>query len=550
MSFRNLVEVHRTQADRFGPRPALRFRRWGMFVDLSWADYRENALACAAALADAGVVRGDRVGLLSENRAEWLIADMGIMTAGAVNVPAHCGIPAPAIARQMADAGINWLFVSNSAQLTKAREAQKDIPTLNGIIVFDHSARADDAPSWQAFLQRGRRALPSLAEELERREQNLSGNDLATIMYTSGTTGNPKGVMLTHGNLLSNAVSMMELMAGEDDIVLLSWLPLSHIFARTCDHYMTLVIGALLVLSESVETVAGDLQEVHPTRLHGVPRFWEKMLAAAQAYPDPAKVLRMMFGRRIKRMMSGGAPLPPSVAAAYHAAGLPLLQGYGLTETAPVLTANRPDNFRIESAGQAIGGVELRIAPDAEILCRGPMVMKGYWNQPDATNACIDPDGWFHTGDMGRLDDQGFLYITGRKKELIVLSNGKKVAPTEVEAILQSEPLIEQAVVHGDNKNFLTALIVPNWARVKAALPNLAAAPEQLAKDPAVLRLFQERIDSALVNCAAWEQVKCFFLRPTPFTPETGELTVSLKLKREVIFQKHAAEWEALYQTE
>jgi len=546
MEFRNLVEVHRDQAERYGARPALRYRRHGLFRDMTWADYREQSLAAAAALVEAGIQPGDRVGLLSENRVEWLVADMAIMTAGAINVPSHSGIPGPGVARQMADAGARWLIASNTLQLAKAREARKELPNLKGIAVFDRAAAADDAIAWPGFLQRGRRALASLAPELERRERALAGDDLATIMYTSGTTGVPKGVMLSHGNILSNVDAMLDLIPRDLDVLLLSWLPYSHIFARTCDHYLSLRAGLLMALSESLDTLPGDLAEVRPTHLHGVPRFWEKMLAAARATPAPEKVLRAMFGGRIVWLMSGGAPLPPAIGQAYRDAGLPLLQGYGLTETAPVLTTNRPNHFRVESAGLAIPGVELKIEPDGEIICRGPMVMKGYWNQPAATDACLK-DGWFYTGDMGHLDADGFLHITGRKKELIVLSSGKKVAPTEVEAILQGDPLIEQAVVHGDNKNFLSALIVPNWAKVRATLPQVSGEPEALVKDPAVVALFQQHIDAALANATNWEQVKRFFLRPRPFTPDGGELTVSLKLKRDVILQRHAADWDALY---
>jgi long-chain acyl-CoA synthetase len=548
MKHRNLVELHRVQAASLAPRPALRYRHYGLFTDITWADYREQALACAAALAEAGIAPGDRIGLISENRPEWLIADMAIMTAGAVNVPAHCGMPAIGVAKQMADAGVSWLFVATAGQLAKAREVCKELSDLKGIVVFDRAAAGQDAPSWEAFLQRGRRALAHLGDEMQRREESLNADSLATIMYTSGTTGNPKGVMLTHGNLLSNAEAMSQLIANDLDDVLLSWLPLSHIFARTCDHYFSMYCGILIAMSESIETLPADLQEVQPTRLHGVPRFWEKMLAAAQASPAPDKLLKAMFGRRIKWLMSGGAPLPPAVGQAYRNAGLPLLQGYGLTETSPVLTCNLPDKYRIESAGLAIPGVELKIAPDSEILARGECIMKGYWKQPEATKACIDADGWFHTGDMGHIDTDGFLFITGRKKDLIVLSNGKKVAPTEVESLLQQEPAIEQAVIRGDMKSYLTALIVPNWSRLRQTLPDAKGTDEQLANDPRVIALFQQRIDALLANLSPWEQVKRVFVRPKPFTPDTGELTVSLKLKRDVIFKNHAAEWDKLYQ--
>jgi long-chain acyl-CoA synthetase len=417
------------------------------------------------------------------------------------------------------------------------------------VVAFDRSAAAADAVSWAGFLQRGRQALAEVGPELDRREQALGPDDLATLMYTSGTTGAPKGVMLTHGNLLANAEQTLGNVDKDIDVVVLSWLPLSHIFARLCDHYLSLRAGCLVALVESADTVPYDIAAVQPTHLCGVPRFWEKMQAAAQlgaASPEEAgKRLKMMFGRRIRILMSGGAPLPPAIGRAYIAAGLPFVQGYGLTETSPVLTCSRPETYRIETSGQAVPGVELKIAPDGEILARGPNIMKGYWNQPAATAAVLK-DGWFHTGDMGRLDPDGYLIITGRKKELLVMSSGKKVFPTEVESMLQADPCIEQAVVYGDARNFLTALIVPHWPAVKQAL-KVDGTDDDLAKNPAVERLLRERIDAALAGTAGWEQVKKFVIRPRPFSVEAGELTVSLKLKREVVFQKHAAELSALY---
>lgn len=545
MSFRNLVELHRTQVERLGPKPALRHRVDGLFRDTTWTEYGAIVRACAAGLADAGVKPGDRVGLLAENRPEWLFADFGIMAAGAVNVPCHAGIPAGPAARLLADAGASWLFVSTAAQLAKAREIVKELPAIRGVVVFDRDAAAPDAPSWSAFLQRGRRALRAGAAELDRRAAALTGDDLATIMYTSGTTGVPKGVMLTHGNLLINAEQILDYAPKDIDVVLLNWLPFSHIFARLSDHYFSVRAGFLMALADSVDTLPADILEIQPTHIHGVPRFWEKMLAAARAYPDPDKVLRAMFGRRVRWLMSGGAPLPPEICKAYRAAGLPLLQGYGLTETAPVLTINSPDDYRVESAGKAIPGVELKIADDGEILARGPNVMKGYWKQPEATAEVIR-DGWFHTGDMGHMDADGFLYITGRKKDLIVLSNGKKVTPSGVENMLLSDPHLEQAVVFGDHRNFLTAVLVPNWAKVRQTL-SLTGTGEDLAKRPAVEEFLQRRVDDVLKSTAAWEQVKKFVIRAKPFGIETGEMTVSLKLKRDAIRARHAEELDQLY---
>lgn len=542
MPFANLVHMHREQAERFGRRVALRYRKHGLHRDVTWADYRDTAAACAAGLVAAGVQVGDRVGLLAENRVEWLLSDMGILTAGAVNVPAHAGLPGPAVARQFADAGVKWLFVSGPAQMEKVPAIREALPELLGVVAFEPAAGAQ---SWAGFLQRGRAA--GLGTEIAKRETGLGDETLATIMYTSGTTGNPKGVMLTHGNLLSNAEAVAQVVQWPGDVVLLSWLPYSHIFARLCDHYLSIRSGFTVVLSESPEAAAADLAEVRPTHMHGVPRFFEKMLAAAGTTPQEwAKRLPRLFGDRIQWLMSGGAPLPPHVAEAYHAAGLFLVQGYGLTETSPVMTVNKKTDFRIPSVGKPIPGVEVKIASDGEILTRGPNVMRGYWKQPQATAAVLR-DGWFHTGDLGRIDEDGFLTINGRKKELLVLSNGKKVYPTEVEAALQSDPCVEQAVVYGDGRRFLTALIVPNWSAVRTAVGPLPGTEDDWANADVVRSLLRDRICAAQSGMVSWEQVREFVVLPRPFSPATGELTVSLKLRREVIFGKHVASLDGLY---
>jgi long-chain acyl-CoA synthetase len=554
MDYRNLAELHRRQAERLGPRPAVRFKRHGLYHDLSYQDYHADALACAAALAEAGVQPGDRVGLLGENCLEWLIADMGILAAGAVNVPPHSPLSARQVHFQLADAGACWLFVSTAEQLAKVRQVRGELPGLRGVVVFDRRAAGDDASSWAGFLQRGRQALPRQREELARRERALAGEDLATIMYTSGTTGNPKGVMLTHGNLLTNAVASDNASPRSADAVLLGWLPLSHIYARTVDHYLSLVAGVPLCLAESPDTVIENLKEIEPTHLSSVPRLYEKVLAAVGC-PDPkelGKRLRALFGPRIDWLGSGGAALPPAVAETFAAAGLLILQGYGLTESSPVISFNRKTKYKLASVGQAIPGVEVKIAPDGEVLTRGPHVMKGYWNNPQATAETIR-DGWLHTGDLGTLDEEGFLTITGRKKELMVLSNGKKVVPTQIEGLLLADDCIDQAVVYGEGRNFLTALIVPHWENVRRTLDRAGAPPlgdgeEALAHHAAVRDLLRRRIDAALADMAGWEQVKQFVVLPRPFTVAAEELTVSLKLRRSVVFQKYRAELDALYQ--
>jgi long-chain acyl-CoA synthetase len=552
MTDHNLAALHRRQAERLGPRPALRFKRHGLYHDLGWEAYREQALACAAALVDSGIAPGDRVGLLAENSIEWLVADLGILAAAAVNVPPHAPLSARQVHFQLADAGVRWLFVSTRAQMDKVRQIRKDLPALAGVITFDASAAGDDAVSWVGFLQRGRRALPRLRAELDRREAALGLDDLATIMYTSGTTGNPKGVMLTHGNLLSNAFACNEASPRLADAVLLCWLPFSHIYARTADHYVSLVSGAVLCLGESAETVVQNLADVQPTHMSSVPRLYEKVLAAV-ASADPQEIgrrLRGLFGPRVDWLGSGGAPLPPPIAHALHDAGLLVLQGYGLTESSPVITFNRKAHYKLETVGQAIPGVEVKIAPDGEILTRGPHVMKGYWNNPAATAEAIQ-DGWLYTGDLGCLDADGFLTITGRKKELLVLSNGKKVVPTYLEGLVAGEPCIDQAVIYGEGRNFLTALIVPQWDNLRKTL-RAEGTPERepeeaLARNPAVQALLRRRIDAALQDVSSWEQVRKFIVLPRPFSIAAEELTVSLKLRRTVVFDKYRKELEALY---
>lgn len=553
MTYQNLAAMLRDQSDRLGPRPALRFKRHGLYHDLNWADYRAAALACAAALIECGVQPGDRVGLLSENRVEWLLADMGILTAGAVNVPPHAPLTAAQVQFQLADAGASWLFVSTRDQLAKVRQVRHDLPALRGVVVFERTA-ASDAIGWDAFLQRGRAALGRLTEEMARREAAIALDDLATIMYTSGTTGNPKGVMLTHGNLLSNVHAALAVSLMHPDDFALTWLPFSHIYARTVDHYKAIAAGTLLALAESADTVVANLDEVQPTHFNAVPRFYEKLLTAV-ASPDLAKTARRLrdcFGPRMRWLGAGGAPLPVPVAKAYHAAGITIYQGYGLTESSPVISFNREGNCRIGTVGEPIPGVEVRIAEDGEILTRGPHVMKGYWNNPQATAEAIQ-DGWLHTGDLGQLDADGFLTITGRKKELLVLSNGKKVVPSYIEGLLLADACIDQAVVHGEGRNFLTALIVPHWPNLRKELASqgtpLDSQPETaLAQNEAVRTCLQRRIDTALANVASCEQVKRFVVLPQPFTVAADELTVSLKLRRNVVLTKYRSQLDTLYQ--
>jgi long-chain acyl-CoA synthetase len=336
--------------------------------------------------------------------------------------------------------------------------------------------------------------------------------------------------------------------------VSLCWLPLSHIYARTVDFYEGIVAGVTFCLAESADTVVQNLAEIQPTHLSCVPRFYEKLLAAIGS-PDAAVTaakLRAVFGPRIKFLGAGGAPLPLSIEQTLRAAGLPILPGYGLTESAPVITFNQKKCNKAGTVGRAIPGVEVKIAPDGEILARGPNIMPGYWHNPQATAEAVR-DGWLYTGDLGSLDADGFLTITGRKKELLVLSNGKKVVPPHIEGLLVADECIDQAVVYGEGKHYLTALVVPQWDQVRKAVAesgqSLAGchSEEELARHPAVLEALKKRVAARLTDVAGYEQVKKFVVVPRPFTVAADELTVSLKTRRNVIFEKYQPQLDALY---
>ncbi|MBM4070032.1 MAG: long-chain fatty acid--CoA ligase [Planctomycetes bacterium] len=549
---KNLVHALRVQAERLGHVPAVRWKRFGRYQDLSWSDYYEQVQECAAALVAAGAAVGDRIGLLSENRLEWLLADMGIMAAGGVNVPPHAPLTAKQVQFQLADAGVRWLFVSTREQLDKIRQVRHELPELRKVIVFDRIAAGDEAVSWAGFLQRGRTLLGEQREQLRHREDGLHADSLATIMYTSGTTGNPKGVMLTHGNLLSNARATDAASPRPVDSVLFNWLPFSHIYARTVDHYLSVIAGIPLCLAESVDTVVDNLGDIRPTHMSSVPRFYEKVLTAVQCgdEAETGRRLRNIFGPRIDWLGSGGAPLPVAIAEAFKRAGILLLQGYGLTECAPVISFNRKDSYKLETVGQAIPGVEIAIGPDGEVLTRGSHVMKGYWNNSQATAEAVR-DGWLHTGDLGTLDADGFLTITGRKKEVLVLSNGKKVVPNQLECLLIADPCIDQAVVHGEGRNFLSALIVPHWENLARAMKEAGLSgdgvPATLCGREDVRSFIACRIDCALAELSPWEQVRKLVLLPRPFSVEAEELTVSLKMRRNVISERYREELDRLY---
>jgi long-chain acyl-CoA synthetase len=549
--------MHRRIAGRLGRRTALRFKRDGHYHDVSWTDYQRRVDRAAAGLIGLGVQPGDRVGLLAENSVDWLAADLAILSAGAVDVPVHAPLVPNQVAYQLRHSEVRGVVVSHQGQADKVLAELGELPGLEWLVAFApvQAHGRIRGLSWNALQQAGHQRGAAGLAEVRRRQDALGRDDLATIIYTSGTTGNPKGVMLTHGNLLGNAEAMAAVAVIAPDEVLLSWLPYSHIYARTCDHYLMILTGGTVCLAESVDTLVRNLAETEPTWFTAVPRFYEKVWASVEplAPAERAPALRALFGPQIRRLSSGGAPLERRIAEAFHEAGIPLFEGYGLTESASGISFNRPDRLRHGTVGPVITGTEVKIAADGEILARGPCIMKGYWKDPEATRAALDAEGWLHTGDVGTLDGDGFLTITDRKKDLIITSGGKNIAPAELERLLCRDPYIDQVVVYGDRKPFVSALIVPSLARLATEAESLGLNLPPAVSDDDVIHceslhgFMQERVARIMEAVSPPERVRSFLLLARPFQIASGEMTATLKVRRRHIIDKYRDRLDALY---
>ena len=549
----NLCHLHRTMSRRMGDKIAMRFPSLGRFRDISYRDVRRQADRAAAGLITLGIAPGDRVGILSENRVEWPIADLGILSAGAADVTMHAPLSADQVEYQLGHSEARGVLVSNQDQADKVIARLDDLPDLEFLVSFESVTLPESRLlqlSWQGLCHRGARA--SLDDQIASREQALDSSSLATLIYTSGTTGNPKGVMLTHGNLLSNVESMIPIAFLEPDDILLSWLPYSHVYARLTDNYLATGAGITVALAAGIDTLIADLDTIKPTWLTAVPRFYEKIWASVEALdPDTrANRLKTIFGPRIRQLNSGGAPLPRHVCDGFDQAGLPILEGYGLTETSPVISFNHAEAYRFGSVGLPIPGVEVRIAQDGEILTRGPHVMAGYWKNPEATEAVI-VDGWFHTGDVGTIDEDGFLSITDRKKDLFVTSAGKNVAPAVIERLLTTDPLFDQAVVYGDGRNFISAVVVPNLPLLETLATTNDTAMETadgLITSPELLAIIDSKVSELMESVSQPERVKKCLVLDKPFQLENDELTATLKVRRRHIIAKYEDRLEAFYE--
>ncbi len=550
-----IVEILCRRVDTDGERPALAVKQAGQFRWLTWNELAADIAQTTAVLVELGIAPGDRVAHLSENRHEWVIADFAIQMAGAIHVPIHAPLTGPQIAWQVRHSGAKVLLVSTGEQAAKL--APLEAEQLRHVAIASYDELPKPLAGKRVPTLASLKATASLHKGIDAAcasRKAARPDSLATILYTSGTTGEPKGVMLTQHNLASNTLATIEAFGFADDDLRLNFLPLSHIFARTCDLYCWLAGGTRMAIAESRETVIADCQAIQPTVLNGVPHFYDRVYRglSEKGLAEVPGALKAALGGAVRYCCGGGAALPVHLFDYFHSHGVPLLQGYGLTESSPVISLSSVKAFRRGASGRPIPGIEVRIADDGEILTRGPNVMVGYYENPEAT-ADVLKDGWLHTGDLGHLDADNFLTITGRKKEIIVTLGGKNIAPVYLESLLTQDPLILQALVIGDDRPCLAALLVPNHDALLGELARqgiVAVSRDETLTHPQVRALFEQRIADCLKDVAPYEQVRAFALLPRSFTIEAGEMTAKLTLRRKVIEQHFATVIESLYRRE
>jgi long-chain acyl-CoA synthetase len=559
--------------------------------DITYDEVLEVVKRAVAGLEDRGIGRGQRVAILSENRPEWALVDYACLCAGVWDIPVYTTLTVHQVAYLLEDSGAELAFVSSAEQMEKALAASAQQGRELQVVVFDPPASLPaGVVSWQAFLDSGRQRADAWSDDDFRASALRAGpDDVATLIYTSGTTGDPKGVMLSHGNLASNvrAAGVVFDLSDADNTV--SFLPLSHVLQRMVD-YLFFWVGCRIAYPRSIKTLVADLKVIRPTVVVSVPRIYEKIYnGVMEAHglkkklidwavrvadraadirltgSEPSGTLALQYriadklvfskvrkavGGRLRFFVSGGGPLSPELCRFFYSIGLTILEGYGLTETSPVTNVNTLDAFRIGTVGKVVPGTEIHIAHDGEILVRGPQVMKGYYKKPDATAEVIDAEGWFATGDIGEVDEDGFLTITDRKKDLIVTAGGKNVAPQPIENRLKTNPLIEQAIMIGDRRRYCVMLIVPafgpleTWARGAGIEWESRAG---LVADPRVVGHVEAEALAMLADLASFETPKKFALLPEELTEENGFLTPSLKIKRRVVNERFEGLIDALY---
>jgi long-chain acyl-CoA synthetase len=597
MAADTLARMFWDRVERSGERPAQQFKQNGGWKTITWQEVGDVVREVTLGLLALGRGKGDAVALLSTSRAEWVQADFAIFSAGCVTVPVYPSYPPDLIAYVVNDSGAKTIIVEDPGQLAKVLEARDKMPSLEHIVVIS----GYDAPqppkmvlTWESLRRLGRDSADAHRSTLADRVASTRPTDLATIVYTSGTTGPPKGVMQTHGNHIAAVTASKQSTPVEEGWVHLLFLPLAHSFARL-ESFLGVAHGLTTAFAENLDKVGENLRETRPHFICSVPRVFEKVYAKILAGVEagsPAKKkifgwavsvgrdvsrhqqrgqpipttlelkrklahklvfskLHAALGGRLRWAVSGGAPLSRDIAEFFHAAGILLLEGYGLTETCPVLTFNRPDRFKFGSVGQSLPGIQLRIAADGEILARGPNIATlGYFKQPEATREVFDQDGWFHTGDIGTVDGDGFVFITDRKKDLIVTAGGMNIAPQNIENLLKTDPFISQVMIYGDRRPYPVALITVNADELSKFARDhgiLASESATIVKHPKVVERVGRTVEEKNTQLQSYAKIKRFTVLADDFTLDGGELTPTLKVKRKVVSQKYRDAIEELY---
>ncbi|MGC8901650.1 MAG: AMP-dependent synthetase/ligase [bacterium] len=595
MKYKSIPDMFFSQVQRYKDRALQMYKKDGKWLTISWNQVKDIVELVGLGLIGLGLDPKDTVALLSENRPEWAHADLGITSAGGINVPIYATNTPQQVEYIVNDAETKYIFVSNKLQLEKVMKVKANLKKLQKIIIFEQ-LDANPAPDLIITLEELKKigANQKNRKIIEERYTQIQPDDVLTIIYTSGTTGDPKGAMLTHKNILSNCEDVSSYVPMNDTYVALSFLPLSHVLERMAGYYAMIFHGATIAYAESIDKLVENMAEVKPHIMISVPRVYEKMYAriiegvesgpplkkkifywavdvgkqtmpyrlSGKALPVGlsfkyaiAKKLvfskiKNILGGRLIFFVSGGAPLSKELGEFFYAADVAIVEGYGLTETSPVLTVNPYGRMKFGTAGKPIPNCEIKIAPDGEILARGPMIMKGYFKKPEATAEAIEKDGFFHTGDIGFLDNEGYLHITDRKKDLIVTAGGKNIAPQPIENALKMNRYIEQVAMIGDKKPYCVALIVPKFEAIEsyAKQNNIAYANrKELVEHPKIIELIQNAVDSLNATLAKYETIKKIKILPNEFSQETGELTPTLKVKRRVIMEKYKDIIEELY---
>ncbi len=587
--FSTITEMFDDLTERFlhDHRPVLMYKSEGKYRKISYAVLRKSVDDFAQGLAVLGVHRGDAIALISENRPEWVIADMGMMKLGAINVSLYPTLTPKQIEFIFNDAGVRFAIVSNRFQLSKIMKIRDAVPSLQIIIILsDKNGVSDPALlTYGRVIEMGKEFGKHHTGYLRDETKKIHADDILTIIYTSGTTGNPKGVVLTHRNLVSNINAAAACIPFNHHDTLLSFLPLCHSYERMAGYYTAMLVGATIAYAESIETVRENLLDVKPTVVTTVPRLFERMynklmtqvddmtpfeqrifrwaigigtkyrsalrskhfvpfLSVQQALADRLvfKKIRARMGGNIRFFASGGAALSKEMGEFFESVGIQIIEGYGMTESSPVISVNRLDDYKFGTVGKPIPDVHVRIAEDGEILVQGPNVMKGYWNNPQATGEAIDREGWLHTGDIGHFDEDGFLTVTDRKKHLFVSSGGKNIAPQHIENLFLQNRFVDQFILIGDGRMFLTSLIVPDFTAVKeyAVKHHIDFDDEDdLAAKPEIYKLFENEMAVIQKDLANYERVRKFTILRHPLTIEDGEITPTMKIRRKVVEERY-----------